>query len=128
MLRHHCATHLTGGGLAFQLVEDARPPSMKGSSHAWAGSALSIRTKLPLAAKGQSSSASSNAHAFGLQGARWIAFDVLTRKRHCSTPSAARHTEMCLILQMLSFQCAASSGGLPMCHSPHACSKALLLT
>ena len=70
MLRHNSTAHLTDAGLAFQLLEDAVPPSRKGSSHALAGSALLTRTKLPLAANGQSSSASSKAHAFGLQGAR----------------------------------------------------------
>jgi hypothetical protein len=89
MPRHHTAARLTGGGLTVQLLEDATPPSRKGSSHASAGSALSMRTKLPLAANGQSSSASSKVHAFGLQGARWIAFDVLTRKRHCRMPTPA---------------------------------------
>ena len=57
-----------------------------------------IRTKLPLAANGQSSSASSKAHAFGLHGARCIGFDVLTRKRHCSTPSASCQTLVGLVL------------------------------
>lgn len=84
---------------------------MKGSSHAWAGSALSMRKKLPLAAKGQSSSASSKAHAFGLHGARWIAFKVLTRKRHCSTPSAACQAGASWLCQKAKCHCSAVVAG-----------------
>ena len=86
--RHqHSAADLTGWEVP--VLDGTGPASKKGSSQAAAGLGFLMRTKLPLAANGQSSSASSNAHAFGRHDGRLIAFAVLIRKRHCGRPLAA---------------------------------------